>query len=60
MALVRKEWRDEQGKVYVKYVEETASIEPAENAMKERPKPRYVGGGWYEVNGKKVRKSELE
>ncbi len=37
---------------------ESAMVQPAENAM--LPKPRHVGGGWYEINGKKVRKKDLE
>ena len=58
MNMVRKEWRDERGKVYVRY--ETASVEMAENAMKKKPKPRHVGGGWYELeDGRRVRKSDI-
>lgn len=54
----------ENGKVKVLYSKkkkpETASVKPAETAMKAEAEPKHVGGGWYEVNGKKVRKSDLE
>lgn len=39
-------------------VESTMS-EPAENAMKPRAEPVYLGGGWYEYRGQKMRKREL-
>ncbi len=38
---------------------ESAMSEPAENAMRPRTRPVYLGGGWYEYMGKKMRKREL-
>ena len=52
------------GKVYVrpeKSKKESASVKPPETATKKQPKPKHVGGGWYETaDGQRVRKSELE
>lgn len=38
---------------------ETAAVEQPERATMPRAEPKYLGGGWYEVNGRKVRKSQL-
>jgi len=37
---------------------ETASVEPVETATKPKPEPKHVGGGWYEVNGERVKGKE--
>jgi len=40
---------------------ETASIEAPEKAVLPQPKPKHIGGGWYELpDGQKVRKKDLE
>lgn len=65
------EIQDKNGKVYVvkeskakkqsNHDTETGMVQPPENAMKEKPKPKALGGGWYlTADGRKVRKSELE
>ncbi len=37
---------------------ETATVKAEENAMKPRPEPKHIGGGWYNVGGKKVQGKE--
>lgn len=36
-------------------VAETASTKPPEKAVKPKAEPRHVGGGYYDVNGKRVK-----
>lgn len=49
------------GKIYMKFAcEETAIAKPPEKATMPAPKPKHLGGGWYQLkDGRKVRKSEL-
>jgi len=37
---------------------ETASVKPPENAMMPKAEPKHLGGGWYEVRGKKIQGKE--
>ena len=56
--------RKPNGKIVMEFAErvktETASVKPPETAMLPPAAPKYLGGGWYAVDGRKVRKSELE
>ena len=41
-------------------IRETATVKPIETAMKPKPEPKHVGGGWYKLeDGTKVRKKDL-
>ena len=43
------------------YTFESASVEAPEKAVMPQPKPKHIGGGWYELpDGQKVRKKDLE
>ena len=44
--------------VKVKPETETASVKIEENAMKGQPQPKHLGGGWYVVDGQKVKGRE--
>ena len=37
---------------------ETATVSPPENAMMPKAEPKPLGGGWYEVRGKKIQGKE--
>ncbi len=37
---------------------ETASLAQPEKAVQPRAQPKYMGGGWYEVNGEKIQGKE--
>lgn len=43
-----------------KRMETATQPPPPERAVMPEPGPKYLGGGWYLVNGRKVRKSQLE
>lgn len=38
---------------------ETQQVVPAEKAVRPEPEAKYVGGGWYELDGRKVRAKDL-
>ena len=48
-----------QGKIGGRLME-TASVKPPERAVKPKAEPKHIGGGWYEIEGKKVRKKDLK
>ncbi len=43
-----------QGKIGGRVIE-TASVKPPEQAVMPKAEPKHVGGGYYDVNGERVR-----